>query len=286
MDKQLVKVLLRVVQSVKDCFPPSKTLRGFLDDYHIGWTKGATCCFDAPAKARIRELLLAQGIAPETPPDAWEGLTRAESLALGRDEKWAGGPARRDRLAMKTLPGQALRVGHQSLVLPPCCHLEADALEIGGSVEHDTVLLVENWECFDRIHEVRLDFSAAGQNPLVLWRGGSSEARADATQKLLRALNRPVWAFVDYDPAGLVIAATLPGLRGIIAPEAAVLVDLLARHGLEARYRKQLPGAEATLDRCADPAVAALWPLLRQTGRALAQEIFIRPWPKEMEITS
>ena len=65
MDKRLVKVLLRVVQMTEECFPGSKTLRGFLDDYRIGWTKGATYCFDATAKARIRELLQAQGIAPE-----------------------------------------------------------------------------------------------------------------------------------------------------------------------------------------------------------------------------
>lgn len=275
MDKQLVKVLLRVVQSAEERFTGSKTLRGFLDDYHIGWTKGATCCFDAPAKARIRELLQAQGIAPETPPDAWNGLTRAESLALGRDEKWAGGPARRDRVAMKTLPGRPLLIGHESILLPPRCHLEADALEIAGNVQHDTVLLVENWECFDRIHEVSLDFSAAGGNPLVLWRGGNGEARCDASQEFMRALNRPVWAFVDYDPAGLVIAATLPGLQGIVAPEATVLAGLLEKRGLEDRYRTQLPAAAPSLDRSGHPAVAFLWQLVRQTGRALPQEIFI-----------
>lgn len=275
MEKQLVKVLLRVVQSQDERFTGSKVLRGFLDDYHIGWTKGATCCFDAPAKARIRELLLAQGIAPETPPDAWNGLTRAESLALGRDEKWAGGPARRDRVAMKTLPGRPLLIGHESILLLPRCHLEADALEIAGNVQHDTVLLVENWECFDRIHAVHLDFSAAGANPLVLWRGGSGEARVDASMRFLKTLNRPVWAFVDYDPAGLVIAATLPGLQGIIAPDSEVLIALLEKHGLEDRYRTQLPTAVPSLDRSGHPAVAFLWPLLRQAGRALPQEIFI-----------
>jgi hypothetical protein len=275
MDKQLVKVLLRVVQSPEERFTGSKTLRGFLDDYHIGWTKGATCCFDAPAKVRIRELLQTQGIAPETPPDAWEGLTRAESLALGRNEKWAGGPARRDRVAVKTLPGRPLRVGHESITLPQSCHLEADALEISGGVQHDTILLVENWECFNRIHEVQLDFSAAGPDPLVLWRGGSAEARADASQNFMRALNRPVWAFVDYDPAGLVIAATLPGLQGIIAPDTASLVELLEKHGLEDRYRIQQPAAAPSLDRAGHPAVALLWQLLRQAGRALPQEIFI-----------
>lgn len=275
MDKRLVKVLLRVVQMTEECFPGSKTLRGFLDDYHIGWTKGASYCFDAMAKARIRELLQAQGIAPETLPDAWDGLTRAESLALGRDEKWADGPARRDRVVVKALPGRPLRISHDSLMLPPRCHLEADALEIAGGVQHDTILLVENWECFDRIHEVQLDFSSAGTDPLVLWRGGSAEARADASQNFMRVLNRPVWAFVDYDPAGLVIAATLPGLQGIIAPEASILAELLEKHGLEERYRIQLPAAAPCLDRAEHPAVVFLWPILRQAGRALPQEIFI-----------
>jgi hypothetical protein len=275
MNKQLVKVLLRVVQSPEERFTGTKALHGFLDDYHIGWTKGATCCFDGMAKARIRELLQAQGIAPETPPDAWDQLTRAESLALGRDEKWAGGPARRDRVAVKTLLGQPLLIGHQPLLLPPRSHLEADAVEIGGSVEHDTVLLVENWECFDRIHEMQLDFSAAGPNPLVLWRGGSSEARVDASQNFLKTLNRPVWAFVDYDPAGLVIAAKLPRLQGIISPDHAVLGRLLKAHGLEDRYRCQLPGATTFLDNCVHQAVVSLWTMLRQAGRALPQEIFI-----------
>lgn len=275
MDKRLVKVLLRVVQMTEECFPGSKTLRGFLDDYHIGWTKGASYCFDATAKASIRALLQAQGIAPETPPDAWDGLTRVESLALGRNEKWAGGPARRDRVAVKTLPGRPLLIGHESILLPPRCHLEADTLEIAGNVQHDTVLLVENWECFDRIHAVQLDFSPAGANPLVIWRGGSGEARADASQRFLKTLNRPVWAFVDYDPAGLVIAATLPGLHGIIAPETAVLAELLDKHGLEDRYRMQLPAAAPSLDRTGHPSVALLWPMLREAGRALPQEIFI-----------
>ena len=275
MDKQLVKVLLRVVQSGEDRFTASKTLKSFLENYRIGWQKGVSCCFDAPAKASIRELLEAQGINPETLPTAWDDLTRAQSLALGRDEKWAGGPARRDRLALKTLPGRPLRVGGQSLLLPPRCHLEVDALEIGGRVEYESVLLVENWECFDRIHDIRLDFSAAGANPLVVWRGGSAAVRADASQAFLRQFARPVWAFVDYDPAGLVIAASLPGLAGIITPEAPALAELMAKHGLDERYRSQLPAAAPSLERAAHSAVAALWPVIRQAGRALPQEIFI-----------
>jgi hypothetical protein len=178
-------------------------------------------------------------------------------------------------VAIKTLPGRPLRVGRQSITLPPLCHLEADALGIGRSVEHDSVLLVENWECFDSIHDIHLDFSSAGSNPLVLWRGGSGDVRADTSQRFMKVLSLPVWAFVDYDPAGLIIAATLPCLEGIIAPDPTILVEMLEKHGLEDRYLIQLPSAAPTLDRAGHPAVATLWPLLRQAGRALPQEIFI-----------
>ena len=94
-------------------------------------------------------------------------------------------------------------------------------------------------------------------------------------QRLLKTLNRPVWAFVDYDPAGLVIALALPSLQGIIVPEVEVLAKLLDKHGLEDRYRMQLPAAAPSLDCTEHPAVAWLWPMLRQAGRALPQEIFI-----------
>ncbi|WP_443080577.1 DUF7281 domain-containing protein [Thiocapsa roseopersicina] len=66
---------------------------------------------------------------------------------------------------------------------------------------------------------IDLDLSRAGLNPLVLWRGDRSDISSDNAPAFLRARNVPVWAFVDYDPSGLLIAAGLPRLAGIIAPE-------------------------------------------------------------------
>jgi hypothetical protein len=80
---------------------------------------------------------------------------------------------------------------------------------------------------------------------------------------------------VDYDPAGLVIASSLPHLEGIVAPESSLLIELLERYGLEDRYLTQLPSAAPMLDRAGHPAIAGLWSLLRQVGRALPQEKFI-----------
>jgi hypothetical protein len=101
-------------------------------------------------------------------------------------------------------------------IRPPPGACERNATGWNHSGDQDP--LVENWECFERIHDVELDFAPAGANPLVIWRGDASATRTDQALALIRALQRPTWAFVDFDPAGLLIAARLPGLAGIIAP--------------------------------------------------------------------
>jgi len=82
---------------------------------------------------------------------------------------------------------------------------------------------------------------------LVIWRGDASATRTDQGLALIRALQRPTWAFVDFDPAGLLIAARLPGLAGIIAPAPRHLERDLEQ-GLRERYEGQLYMAAAALD--------------------------------------
>lgn len=274
LGKQQVRALLRVVQSAQARFPASQVLKALSDTYRIGRGKGAALSFDAHDKARIRALLHAEGIDPDTDPSAWDGIARAQALTLGPDEKFAASPVKRRRVAVKSLPGRSLRLAGRELVLPPGCHLDGDAAAIAPLLDHGTVLLVENWECFEQIHGVDLDLSPAGPNPLVLWRGDRSDTRTDHATGLLRALDVPVWAFVDYDPAGLLIAAKLPRLAGILAPEPERLERDLAR-GLADRYRDQLPAAAAALDTCASEPVRSLWARLRCHGRALPQERYL-----------
>ncbi len=274
LSKQRVRALLRVVQSPDERFVASRVLVGFVDTYGIGRTKGARLLFDAEDKARIREILRAEGIDPDTDPAAWDEITRAEALRLGPDEKFAATPVKRQRVAIKSLPGKPLNLDGRALILPPGCHLDVEGPTVAGLLAHETALLVENWEPFNRIHDIDLDLSPAGDNPLVLWRGDRSDTRTDHALALLRGLDVPVWAFVDYDPAGLLIAAGLPRLAGIIAPEPARLERDLA-HGLPGRYQDQLPMAAATLDASRNEPVRRLWALIRRHGRALPQELYL-----------
>lgn len=275
LSKQLARALLRVIQSDVERFSGSKVLRDFSDSYRIGQTKGAGLLFDHADKARIAELLSAEGIDPATPPDAWDQRSRADATRLGPDEKFTSAPVKRQRVAIKTLAERPLLLDGQEIKLPPACHLDANGPSIVERLGHKTILLVENWECFDGIELVDLDFSPAGPNPLVIWRGDASSTRTDHALALTQALDCPVWAFVDYDPAGLLIAARLPRLAGVIAPRPERLAQDL-EHGLRDRFEEQLPMAAATLDEDPREYIQRLWRLLRIAGRALPQERYLR----------
>jgi hypothetical protein len=275
LSKQLVKALLRVIQSDTERFTGSKVLRDFSDGYRIGRVKGAGLLFDQADKVRIAEVLSAEGIDPATQPDAWDQQSRADATRLGPDEKFTSAPVKRQRVAVKALPERPLLLDGRELILPRACHLDADGPSIVQGLEHETVLLVENWECFDRIDLVDLDFTPAGPNPLVIWRGDPSSTRIDHALDVIHALNGPVWAFVDYDPAGLLIAARLPRFAGLIAPQSERLVRDL-KHGLRDRYEEQLPMAASALDNDPRKSIQRLWHLIRGQGRALPQERYLR----------
>jgi len=280
MNKSLVCALLRVVQSPKERFTASLVLRAFSDEYHIGRIKGAAVIFDAPDKTKIALALRADGIDPQTDPAAWNQITRAEALDLGPDEKFTGAPVKRQRVAIKALPGNPLCCDGRQIFLPPGSHLDVSVPTVAPLLRHASILFVENWESFDLIHATnssRIDFGPAGTNPLVLWRGDSSHTTPDHALTLIRTLGLPVWAFVDFDPAGLAIAASLPFLAGIIAPDLESLEQDLKHHTdpNPKRYLQQLPSSQAVLDASQIPAVRRLWAIIGNIGRALPQEIYL-----------
>ena len=274
LTKQTVRSLLRVVQSADERFSGGKALTEFSNAYGIGRAKGAGLLFDADDKDRIRDVLRAEGIDPNTDPAAWDQLSRARALDLGPNEKFTSAPVKRHRVAVKALPGRPVRLAGEALLLPPACHLDLDGQTAASLLAHDSALLVENWECFNRVHAIDLDLTLAGQNPLVVWRGDSSDTRADQALALLLALDVPVWAFVDYDPAGLLIADGLPRLAGILSPDSERLErDLI--QGLPERYQEQLAMAAAALNASVHEPVRRLWAIIRHYGRALPQERYI-----------
>jgi len=273
--KALAKSLLRIVQAEPNCesFPASGQLRAFIEEHRgIGYMRGSKILFTAEHKERIRALLKMDNIDPATPQEAWDGQGRSAALDMGPDEKWAGEAVRGRRISVKALRGQPLVVGGDSLYLPALANLEWSVGEAVARLVHASVIVVENWETFERIDDLQIDLTRAGNNPLVIWRGGGQHSTTGAARDFLSGYCRPVWSAPDYDPAGLAISVRLPNLAGVLAPPEPVLRVLLEKSRLHERYLQQLPGSAPMLDRSTHPDVVALWAMVRAAGKALPQE--------------
>jgi|SRR5450759_807409 len=277
MEARLVMMLLRCVQSDSERFKVNASLDAFVREYgpRVGDRKGQSIYMTSAQKQVIRELLFSEGVSADTSPDAWDGLTRAEALSVGNNEKFTHEPVKRRRVAVKTLiPSRPLVLNGQSLLLPARCHVEVDYAELGDMAQHDWIVVVENWECFNDIHMAADSLAFPGQNPLIVWRGDKDSVRTDSMLAMLRNLKQPVAAFVDYDPSGMVIARSLPRLEVVVAPPHDALKKMMQR-GLVERYMEQIAGCQAVLEKMDVACVAAVWDVIRLSGRALPQEIFL-----------
>ena len=134
MEARLVMMLLRCVQSDSERFKANASLDAFVRDYgsQVGERKGASIYMTPAQKRVIRELLFSEGVSADTSPDAWDGLTRAEALSVGNNEKFTHEPVKRRRVAVKALrPSLLLVLNGQPLLLPARCHVEVDFAELG-----------------------------------------------------------------------------------------------------------------------------------------------------------
>lgn len=271
-----IQALLRTVQSDEERFPMSKTLLEITDEYKIGLKKGRSIYLTAQDKTIIRDVLRSEGVDPNTPPDAWDNISRSEALWLGNNEKLARQPVKKWRVAVKTLkPELPLYLNGQAYTLPARCHIDADYHQLGSLDGHDWIVVVENWECFNDIHLAVAQLEFPGRNPVIMWRGDKDDIRADSLITLIKLLTQPVAAFVDYDPAGLVIATSLPRLSKIVSPDLNELRKLMMQ-GLEDRYLDQITTCQNALDKSSDQNISELWTIIRAAGRALPQEHFVQ----------
>lgn len=279
MEKNLVKQLLRCVQAPEERFSLTITLTHLLEEHPtLGRIKGKSAYVTAEQKAQMRKILLAERIDPETDPSAWDGLTRAQALDLGNNEKFASEPVRRRRIAIKALfPHSPLYLGGSPTYLPARCHVEIDSSEVNVA-QHDWLVVVENWEAFQDIHVAGTKLKFPGTNPLVVWRGDAATVRADAMLEWISALSMPVSAFVDLDPAGLLIASRLPRLASVVSPGHETVKEIFtAGYGRRDLYENQIASARAGLTKFTCPEIVSLIRLIIEFGKGLPQEYWLSP---------
>jgi len=277
MDKRLVGLIQRAVLSPETLFPFNTSWQRLHREYNIGLPVGNQIRVGDWDKrelvALVRQMTGFNLLAAEL--DELAGLSRHEALALSHQEKWAGQAVRRRRLLLKALPGKPLLVNEQALLLHSRGHVDM-AADTVGRVGHGSAIVVENYECFDRLAQMRLVLDdGPWANAVVVYRGDPQASRTDDVHEFLRGRALPVLAMVDIDPSGLVIAQTLPGVAGLLAPPLAV-IDGLLRQGNPALYRKQRAGAEQSLRNSPYALIRKCWALIEAHGAGLAQERWLQ----------
>lgn len=276
MDKRLVAFIQRAVQSPEELFPLNTSWQALHREYNIGQPQGSRIRVTAADKAELAELALrVSGVDVRAAPLAnFAGMNRQDALHLAKQEKWAGQAVAAGRVLLKALPGQDLRVNGASLRMPPRSHLDI-ALDALADLGHGAFIVVENYACFDWLDTMRLVLDGAAAQAAVVYRGDSGGSRADTVLECLRRLAVPVWAMADIDPAGLVIAQSLPHAVGALAPSLADIDRLLTQRGNPDLYRKQRPGAEQTLRASPHAFVRQCWALIEARQAGLAQELWL-----------
>jgi len=274
LDQTLAQLMQRLLEKGATSTPLGTTARRLLNDLGIGRIQGKTLYLSERDQQEMRELLLARGYS--LTPVCLKDMSRSDRLATASpNEKAGGGPLKTGRISIKAFSGKTLNVADKSLSLPDCCHVDIDWRKITNSIRHDSIMLVENYEVFDQIHDLTFELPDNCKNPLVIYRGDKTESRLNNVKAFIDASDLPVLAFVDIDPKGLHIAVGFPRLQGVVAPDYADLNATLdspatARHDL---YKLQLPGVDDYLRSIAeDSPISALWKLLQQHRAGVVQE--------------
>lgn len=148
--------------------------------------------------------------------------------------------------------------------------------EVAGRIRCDRLMLVENLETFRQLERYGwIDY--LGCSVLVLYRGDAALSTGGALQ-LLRVRQEPVWAFVDFDPAGLVIANSLPAgrLERIVLPDEAWLRQVANTSRGRQLFDEQEQGARPSLERATLPEVRSAWAVMAELRSAVTQERMLR----------
>jgi len=272
VDKRLIKLIERAVHSTATRFPLNAGWEQLHREYNIGLTEGNKIHLFPRDKHELIDLVKqVTGLDLRVDSaDRFATATRSEAVARTRDEKWAGRKVSAGRVGMKALPGKRLSINGQAFCLPSRSHLDI-AIESVTSLEHETLLVIENYECFDRLEQMCWNLGERHSDPLVLYRGDPHTGSAKGVNEFLQYWKRGVLAMVDLDPAGLLIAQSLPGVQGVVAP-AAMVLETWFEQGNPSLYHRQRPTAEQAISNSPHSVIRTFWHMIERHQKGLVQE--------------
>lgn len=225
LTRRHMQAVHRLLRERLDKVPRSAVWEEIRRTFEIGEPRGRALHFSVDQRQLLRaQCRLAWGFDPL---DGVPQGNRREVAADAIDEKIARDrPDDRHVLVKGRLPEPLPSLASELSLRVPISGLNADAIV--------QVLVIENLDSFDDWYAFRAPAELA--DALVLYRGHGGLARG--TRNLLAVLPEhiSVTVFPDWDPAGLLIAQTLPRADALLLP---TLTDALLVKGSTEHFFRQ-----------------------------------------------
>jgi hypothetical protein len=249
--------------------PESKRANGIsrrMAELHgIGRINASLVLYGPDDLGRARAALAARGIPVEAPEP---GFARSQA-GPGLSEKIGARPVTDGLLAAVPM--------NMRVVLPENASFLGVPWQAAGKWSFDALLICENFEPLMRLAEYTwlADF-VRDRKTLAVFRGGPHVFRPSAVASLLQATTTPVLAFVDFDPAGLAIAADIPRLEELCLPPWELLREKLLWARRPNLFFPQLKSSRSRLEMLSSGPVWQAWTRLQELQMGLDQESFPR----------
>lgn len=259
-----IQFLRRLANEKPPTSTTSKVAEFFSVDQRIGIRVGRRFEYSPKDHDRACLLLTNHGLSLVCLP---AGATRAQAIGRpGVSEKVGTAAPHANSIAVKCAKG-ICRLGEETI---PHTGYAVLTLEQALMVSADRIMVVENLESFRWLTRTGwIDYQ--GLNVLAIYRG-DPRFKVDDALRLVLARPEPVWAFFDFDPAGLGMSLGLPRLERLILPHQDSLMRLVRSADAGYLYSDQLEQYAGILEGLTSGPVWEAWRLMKSLRSGLPQE--------------
>lgn len=265
IDAVLLRFLQGLIQSPGDK-QLSAVARRCSEELRIGTRVGRRFVYDEKDIADVAALLRSHGL----PLNSTDIQDRADAVTRpGVTEKHGTTAPHGDSVAYRMFhSGTPQSVGYGV----------ASALEV-SKMTADVMMVVENFETFRQLH--RYDWVMKRLNNIVycvvVFRGDNIYSVGDA-KRCVNDSNLPKIGFHDFDPAGLNLSASLPGLIEHLMPQASLLEPAVLKGKRSDLYFSQISQFASGLDKTTLANIPDAWKFMKRMQKGLPQE-----WMRDLD---
>ena len=145
------------------------------------------------------------------------------------------------------------------------------------AIPYSVMLVCENMEPLQQLSSYTWLKEFYQERPvLAIFRGAPGFFRTDVAAKFIKLDERPKLAFFDFDPKGLSMAASVPGLEALCLPKAEVLEEAVLRNRRGHLFTNSYSQCSKHLNAVETPEIRVAWTMLKRLKIGLDQEHFPR----------